>query len=109
MAKKEKLSPGGGVAWAEPLLPILFWGFWTPMLYIIIAPWLSLGVMKVWPTPVFAGFFNAMASTGWLCASVVVFLVTAYQLGTAAYQRRQRMKGYAATSAAKKSQSNVGL
>lgn len=109
MAKNKNLSPGGGVAWAEPLLPILFWGFWTPILYIIIAPWLSFGVIKVWPIPIFAGFFTAMASTGWLCASVLVFLVTAYQLGTAAYQRRQKAKRYAASSGAKKSQSNVVL
>ncbi len=107
MAKKEKLQPGSGVAWAQPLHLVLFWGFWTPVLYIIIAPWLSFGVVKSWPAPIFAGFFNAMASTGWLVVSSLVFLVTVYQLGTAFYRRRRREKVYAATLAAKKAKSTV--
>lgn len=71
---KNRTTPGdyGGAAGFEPFFYILNFVFWGPVLYTVFAPWLSFAVIKFWPDPILAGFFNAMASTGWLVASGLV-------------------------------------
>lgn len=110
MAKRTKVSPGdyGGAAGFRPIGTILFWGFWSPILYIIVMPWLSFSVVKFWADPIFAGFFNAMASPGWLIASVLVFSWAAYTLVTGYYRQHQARKKSGAPHAANKVQSNAG-
>ncbi|HDS1733792.1 hypothetical protein [Pseudomonas sp. BP8] len=104
MAKKEKLPPGahGGAEGFRVIGDILFWGFWTPILYIIFAPWLSVAVVNYWPKPIFAGFFNAMASTGWLVISVIAFVWAAGSHAVGYYRQQQSRKKFAASLAAKK-------
>lgn len=91
MAKRTKVSPGdyGGAAGFAPIGTILFWGFWLPTLYIIFMPWLSFAVVKFWPDPIFAGFFSAMASPGWLIASVLVSSWAVYMLIAGFYRQHQ--------------------
>lgn len=88
----------------EVLGTIIFWTFWTPVLYIIIAPWLSLGVVTYWSSPIFAGFFNSMASTGWLVVSVVAFTWAAGALALGYYRQRQSKKKFLASLAEKQAQ-----
>lgn len=102
MAKKDKpLGAAGGAPVFQAIGTILFWGFWTPILYIIFAPWLSFAIVNYWPNPIFAGFFNAMASMGWLCVSVVASLWVAYAFAMGYYRQQQSRKKHAAARAAK--------
>ena len=101
MAKKEKLPPGayGGAQGFRAIGTLLFWGFWAPILYIIFAPWVSLAIVNYWPAPLFAGFFSAMASTGWLVASVAVFLWAAGTHAVDYYRQQQSKRKFAAPRA----------
>ncbi|KAF0251291.1 hypothetical protein [Pseudomonas putida] len=93
--------------WNRPFVllgDIFYWVFWTPILYIIIAPWLSLGVITYWANPIFAGFFNAMASTGWLVVSVIAFVWSAGAHAHGYYQQRQSKKKFMASLAEKNAQ-----
>ncbi|WP_409280214.1 hypothetical protein [Pseudomonas sp. KCJK8751] len=78
--KKENTSPGewGGARGFEGFYLYLYWIVGVPVCYIVFVPWLSLAVIKNWAAPVFPGFFNAMASTGWLIASFALFSFIAY-------------------------------
>lgn len=101
-----------GQSWNRPfelLGKIFFWAFWTPILYIIIAPWLSLAVITYRPSPIFAGFFNAMASTGWLVVSVVAFVWAAGAHAHGYYQQRQSKKKFLASLAERNAQKAAGL
>ncbi|WP_049696293.1 hypothetical protein [Pseudomonas fulva] len=110
MAKKKPLSLGP--SWNENFVvlgEILFWGFWAPVLFLIAAPWLSLAIVSYWPKPVLAGFLSAMASTGWLVASVVILAVIAYQAGMGYYRQHRSRKRTAAELAAKRAQGDKRL
>ncbi|WEK30410.1 MAG: hypothetical protein P0Y58_26550 [Candidatus Pseudomonas phytovorans] len=66
--------------WADGVAIVLQAIVYIPLLYIILMPWLCLALVKLGRVPFFPGFFQAMASTGWLVASglmglVVVFVV----------------------------------
>ncbi|ATP48449.1 MULTISPECIES: hypothetical protein [unclassified Pseudomonas] len=58
--------------WAGGLTLVLQTIVYVPLLYVILMPWLCLVLVKLEKTPLFPGFFHAMASTGWLVASGIV-------------------------------------
>lgn len=110
MAKKNASSPGQ--PWNAGFVylgKIIFWCFWAPVLFVIIVPWLSLAIVSYRPEPLFAGFFSALASTGWLAASVVILVVVGYQAGMGFYRQHQRRKGAAASLAAEKAENDKGF
>lgn len=61
--------------WADGVTLVLQAIVYIPLLYIILMPWLCLVLVKLGKIPFFPGFFQAMASTGWLVASGLVGLV----------------------------------
>lgn len=92
MATKHKEPDAGN--WNRPFTligQILFWAFWMPILFIIIAPWLSLAVVHYLIDPLFPEFFQALASTGWLVVSVLLLAwVGGDALLSATRRRRSR-------------------
>lgn len=64
--------------WADGVTLVLQAIVYIPLLYIILMPWLCLVLVKLGKIPFFPGFFQAMASTGWLVASGVVVLVVLF-------------------------------
>ena len=64
--------------WAEGVTLVLQVIVYIPLLYIILMPWLCLLLVKLGKTPFFPGFFQAMASTGWLVGSGLVGLVVLF-------------------------------
>lgn len=64
--------------WAGGLTLVLQAIVYIPLLYIILMPWLCLALVKLGKIPIFPGFFQAMASTGWLVASGLVGLVVLF-------------------------------
>ncbi|MNO87046.1 hypothetical protein D3C76_784610 [compost metagenome] len=64
--------------WAGGLTLVLQAIVYIPLLYIILMPWLCLALVKLGRTPFFPGFFQAMASAGWLVASGLVGLVVLF-------------------------------
>ncbi|MFA7895046.1 hypothetical protein [Pseudomonas putida] len=110
MAKKNPSSPDP--SWNANFVvlgDIIFWCFWAPVLFLIAAPWLSLAIVSYWPKPVLAGFFSAMASTGWRVASVVILAVVVYQLGRGYYRQHQSRKRTAAELAAEQAKGDKRL
>lgn len=87
-------SPG-----MDKVMQVVVLCFWVPVLFTLIAPWLSLAIVTYWKNPIFAGFFNALASTGWLVASVLVFLVAAYQFAVVGPKQKKRDKEWQASMA----------
>lgn len=61
--------------WAGGVTLVLQAIVYIPLLYIILMPWLCLMLVKLGEIPFFPGFFQAMASTGWLVASGLMGLV----------------------------------
>lgn len=64
--------------WAGGLTLVLQAIVYIPLLYILLMPWLCLALVKLGRVPFFPGFFQAMASTGWLVASGLVGLVVLF-------------------------------
>jgi hypothetical protein len=64
--------------WAGGVTLVLQAIVYIPLLYIILMPWLCLALVKVGRIPSVPGFFQAMASTGWLVASGLVGLVVLF-------------------------------
>ena len=64
--------------WAGGLTLVLQAIVYIPLLYILLMPWLCLALVKLGRTPFFPGFFQAMASAGWLVASGLVGLVVLF-------------------------------
>ena len=64
--------------WADGVTLVLQAIVYIPLLYIILMPWLCLVLVKLGKIPFFPGFFQAMASTGWLVASGLVGLVVLF-------------------------------
>ncbi|WP_455887857.1 hypothetical protein [Pseudomonas rustica] len=64
--------------WADGVTLVLQAIVYIPLLYIILMPWLSLVLVKLGKIPFFPGFFQAMASTGWLVASGLVGLIVLF-------------------------------
>lgn len=85
----------------EPFIYILNIIFWGPILYTVVVPWLSFAVIKIWPAPILAGYFNAMASTGWLVVSVLVVVGGLSYLGLSSYRYAQKKLAYDAEKAAR--------
>ncbi|MFJ3109980.1 hypothetical protein [Pseudomonas putida] len=98
MAKHRSPGENGGAAGFEAWIYILNFVFWVPTLYIVFVPWLSFAVIKKWPEPIFAGFFNAMASTGWLVVSVLVVIAGVYAICAPSFRayRAKRKKAHTA-------------
>lgn len=67
-------------AWAGALGRVIQIVVFVPMLYILLMPWLCLALVKFDLTPLIPGFFQAMASTGWLVASGAMFLFIVFSL-----------------------------
>jgi len=64
--------------WADGVAIVLQAIVYIPLLYIILMPWLCLALVKLGKIPFFPGFFQAMASTGWLVASGIASLVVLF-------------------------------
>lgn len=64
--------------WADGVTLVLQAIVYVPLLYIILMPWLCLVLVKLGKIPFFPGFFQAMASTGWLIASGLVGLIVLF-------------------------------
>ena len=64
--------------WADGVAIVLQAIVYIPLLYIILMPWLCLALVKLVKIPFFPGFFQAMASTGWLVASGLLGLVVLF-------------------------------
>ena len=64
--------------WADGVAIVLQAIVYIPLLYIILMPWLCLALVKLGKIPFFPGFFQAMASTGWLVASGLLALVVLF-------------------------------
>lgn len=64
--------------WADGVTVVLQAIVYIPMFYIILMPWLCLALVKLGKIPFFPGFFQAMASTGWLVASGLVSLIVLF-------------------------------
>ena len=95
---KERRTPSDAF---EPFIYILNIIFWVPILYTVFVPWLSFAVIKIWPAPILAGYFNAMASTGWLVVSVLVVVGGLSYLGLSSYRYAQKKLAYDAEKAAR--------
>jgi len=64
--------------WAGGLTLVFQTIVYVPLFYVILMPWLCLVLVKLGKTPLFPGFFHAMASTGWLVTSGVVGFVVLF-------------------------------
>lgn len=56
----------------KPFIYIVNIIYWGAILFTLLMPWLSFAVITIWPAPILAGYFNAMASPGWLVASFLI-------------------------------------
>ncbi|WP_119138613.1 hypothetical protein [Pseudomonas reidholzensis] len=64
--------------WSDGLTLVLQVIVYVPLLYIILMPWLCLALVKFGKVPFLPGFFQAMASTGWLVASGLAVLAVLF-------------------------------
>ncbi|WP_082805331.1 hypothetical protein [Pseudomonas sp. BMS12] len=64
--------------WAGALTVILQCVVYIPLFYVIFMPWVCLALVKLGRVPFLPGFFQTMASTGWLIASSVAFLAVVF-------------------------------
>jgi len=67
-----------------------------PLLYIIFMPWLCLALVTAGAVPFLPGFFQAMASTGWLIASGVTVLAIGVTMVRTEIRKRKRRAQLAA-------------
>jgi len=62
---------------------------YIPLFYVIFMPWLCLALVKFELVPFMPGFFQAMASTGWLIASAAAFLFVVFVLLRGIFRKRR--------------------
>ena len=68
---------------------------YIPFSYVIFMPWLCLALVKFELVPFMPGFFQAMASTGWLIASAAAFLFVVFELLRGIFRRkRERSRAF---------------
>ena len=72
--------------WAGGLTLVLQAIVYVPLLYTLLMPWLCLALVKLGKIPFFPGFFQAMASTGWLVASGLSGLAVLFFVGRSLFR-----------------------
>jgi len=82
--------------WADGVTLVLQIAVFGPLLYIIFMPWLCLALVTAGAVPFLPGFFQAMASTGWLIASGLTVLAIAVNVVRTEIRKRKRRAELAA-------------
>ncbi|WP_212630625.1 hypothetical protein [Pseudomonas sp. KB-10] len=75
--------------WAGVLTVMIQCVVYIPLFYVIFMPWLCLALVKFELVPFIPGFFQAMASTGWLIASAAAFLFVVFVLLRGLFRKRR--------------------